>query len=394
MEPENKDEITLYKIWTMIWYRLPIIVLIGLIAFVISIAVFFVKPEAHSLYASVKIDNIPSSKYYSNQELIYFMKDDKILNNFIDENHKLNSIRKALDISVNGNTGYIEFRIKKTSEADYWFNVIEEIVSLVNYDVDAKYTEEANKKLERISNDIKEIEKNLITEENINLYNNLILQKSKLENQIEDFESCMKFITSPQKVEQVSRGLISTSIIGAFLGCVIGGICTLIAGFTDDKIRMSYDLNHISKNGKLILSIPECKNSDSFDSRYSKYIASFIDDSDKNILISSISSNVGVSTITNDLKNIYENKEKEVVKADSFKNDPSVLNMAKAADKVIIILRNNIDSITELKNMDKSLTEIGCKNINYVLNFVSRSDSEAIKYLSDKDYVGSKYRFW
>ena len=393
METANTEQFSLYKLWITVWSRLPFIIMCAVIAAIIFLGFVLCTPEKYPVNASVKVNRIEGIKNFGLEELCYFLKNDGLLEQFADENHDINAIKRNLSVTVNQKTGYIEFKVNKTKDPVFWFNVINSSVVKINNIAHEKYHNLAEIELNKLNNDINKIKETSFNQEDKTIYNELIIQKSSLENQLDNFEDALSFVNTPRIGEKVSKGKGTMIVLGTIIGGIIGIICSLIIDFNNKKVELSNDLNFLSNKDNLIITIPEYKNPIDFDARHCIYINSLMKEKDENILVTSLSNNVGVNTIVKGLKLANKNNDKTIISKGSLKNNPSLFESLNNIDRIVIVLRKNVDNTTEIKTLQNSLDYLGFHSITYVLNFASRNDANAIKYLPDNKYKGSRFRF-
>lgn len=393
MNSENTEGIFLYQLWTMVWYRLPLIILCGLVMLVICLGISFIMPEEYPVTAVIRTETIPEIRSYSTAEIRYFLSNDDILEKYVEKGTSLWTLKDRMKITEDSDVGHICISIAKTDEPEFWFSLINGLVDEVNARVSNEYRERANRELDRINSDIEILEG--IKSDYHETYAELIILKSSIQRGLDVFEDALTLVKKPSIGQKASMGTLILCILGLFIGCVLGAVCAIFAGLTDKHLDLSENMLGIIRKGKLVLTIPAHKNESELDNRYFECLSTILKDEDRNILVTSISDRVGVTTIANGLKFVLNDVDRRNIQdCESFRAKPSILNDIKNADKTIVIVGRGTDTIQDIKLMDKALAQIGCNDVAYVFNFAIRNDSNAIKYLSSNHYEGRKYRLW
>lgn len=400
----DDEEISLSELFGHIFNHFKLVLVITLIFTLAGICYAILKPEEYKVYAVVKIQEPYGSevveKYGGESlnatQLLYSVFSRPNIENAIADTQGKNKIyyedveENLLYTNIKETSNYSIY-IKKTSDAAYWIEFINNLVSPVMDSVTSTYQGEAEKALKAIDESIVGYEE-LLTSANDaerqslqTSINALRTDRRAVETYISALSRAFEWISEPvQSTKCVGTSKTVIAVIFLLAGGVIGVVVAFIIGFNDKHIYSSALLRD-KVNGRLIASVPLYKKGTALDKREFEYIKEKLSlKGDDELSIVSLSPKAGTKTIEAGLKG---ETEADVVNLGNINEKPEILSQAKASSFTLVVLRAGFDTFPQVDKLMDDFEKIGVKNYGFVLNGVDKSDKNVILFREKDSYA-------
>ena len=301
------------------------------------------------------------------------------------------SVYNSLIFSFDNVTKRISIVVPKTSEPDFFINLIDNLVKneyLRISGMDKTIIDDEINRIEKIVDEISDS----YPKENTGLLEVIL----NLNNKIRSLNEYKTFIDKPFDVIESfnvhklpnSVQSLKTIVLSTLLGLFLALCLVLLVELQDNKIYSVETLINIIGEDRFLAAIPYYKDGKRIDNRFFLYISSKLNRNSCQKTIGSMNDFSGKHIISKSINNISNQTEIEVLP--SFKEQPNVYLSDDLSD-MIIIVKAGTDSVNAILSFDNDM-KLKNKNIWYLLNYANPKDPD-IKEFANYDDL-KKRRFF
>lgn len=420
------EEIDLLEVIGMVFNHFRMIVVFVIVFSLIGVGIALLQPRKHDITAIVELKT-PGDyagalskygvEYYTASTVFNKMFSRENLEAAIPENDKELNYDKLMlgsePVFSYGNisgTNYYKITASKISEkeSDFYIAIINALVKSAQDDIVSTYTTPAEEGLKAVVSALDQFVSEInttsltsgttstvddssaledgssvttTTSDYSSVLNSYLSNKIAIENYISMIPNALTWFEHPVVGEKNKGTSKATMCIIFFLvGGVSGALIGIVIDFMDNRIYSSDKLIEFLSDD-LLSSIPLYKDSAKISPLEYTYISSKIDGR-KSILVTSLSSGAGKTTLVNGLRGKVD---AEIIDGKTISTTPELLKSARNNDLLVIVLRAGVDTYIA---MDKLISDLKVQGINYafVFNGVEAGDKDVNIYADRKDY--------
>ncbi len=413
---DDEEEISISELFGYVFNHFKLIVIITLVVTLIGVCYAFLTPKAYEVSAVVKIQ-VP----YGKETVQKYSNSNFSASEIIDDVFLRSNIENAIKNTPSGNDDELDYEditenlmyaevkgtnkfkiyIEKTSDTDYWTQLISNMVEPIMAEVVDICTQNAATARSEIQKRIAQYEelKSSVSSSSssssstddtyIRSYQAAIMSLEEELREVEQFQvsagTSFEWAQSPEKGNKsVGKSRVVICLIFFLAGGVVGVITALVLGFTDKRIYNSTKLTE-TVDKRLVASIPLYKKGVALDKREFKYIAEKLNlKKEDRLSVVTLSENGGGKTISS---NLEKEMDAEVVNLGLLTDKPDVISSIRTSSYTLVVLRAGFDNYTVLDKFISDMSSIGVLNYGFVLNGVDKSDKNVTIYSDISSYT-------